>query len=170
VVLTVYGWLLYLYPESYRHEFGEEMTSVFRQARSELPPERAAKIRFYRREFCGLLSGALGAHLDRLLDPAIPFRRFSMQPQFRFPRSTLFLMLVILAAVVLTIAKASSIAGDTSGSVWPTFGLLLVFMLLTVCTAAAIVWGILHSLRRSGVHRLEKMESWMDSAESKGKP
>lgn len=93
-----------------------------------------------------------------------------MQPQFRFPRSTLFLMLVILAAVVLTIAKASSIAGDTSGSVWPTFGFLLVFMLLTVCTAAAIVWGILHSLRRSGVHRLEKMESWMDSAESKGKP
>jgi hypothetical protein len=170
VVLTVYGWLLCLYPRSYRPEFGEEMTSVFCQARSELPPERAAKMRFYRREICGLLSAALGAHFDRLFGPAIRFRRFSMQPQFRFPRSTLFLMLVILAAVVLAIAKAGSIAGDTSGSVWPTFGFLLVFMLLTVCTAAAIVWGILHSLRRSGVHRLEKLESWIDSGESNGKP
>jgi hypothetical protein len=170
VVLRVYGWLLCLYPRSYRHEFGEELAFVFCQARSELPPERAAKIRFYRREFCGLLSGALGAHFDRLFGPAISFRRFCMQPQFRFPRSTLFLMLVILAAVVLTIAKASSIAGDTSGAVWSTFGFLLVFMLLTVSTAAAIAWGILHSLRRSGVHRLEKVERSMDSVELNGKP
>jgi hypothetical protein len=159
VALTIYCWLLCLYPVSCRHEFGEEMTSIFREARSALPPALAAKISFYRCEFCGLLSGALSAHLDRLFGPAIPFRRFSTQPQFRFPRSTVFLMLVIFAGVVLTIAKASSVAGDTLGSAWRSLVSLVIFMLLTTCTAAAIVWGILHSLRHSGVDRLENVRS-----------
>jgi len=170
VVLTIYCWLLCLYPGSYRHEFGEEMTSLFRDARSALPPALAAKISFYRREFSGLVSGALGAHFDRLFGPAIPFRRFDMQAHFRFPRSTVFLMLVIFAGVVLTIAKASSVAGDTLGSVWPSLVSVLVFMLLTMCTAAAVVRGILYTLRRSGVHRLENVQGWMHSVESNGKP
>ncbi len=168
MVLTVYCWLLCLYPGSYRGEFGEEMASVFRDARSALPPALAAKISFYRREYCGLLSGALCAHFDRLFGPGIPFRRFDMQPQFRFPRSSVFLMLVVFGGVVLTIAKASSIAGDTSGSVWRSLGSVLVFMLMTVCTAAAVVWGILHTLRRSGVHRLENVQGWMSSMKSNG--
>jgi hypothetical protein len=169
IVITVYCWLLCLYPGSYRHEFGEEMASVFCQARSELPPVLPAQIRFYRNEFCGLLSGALCAHLDRLFGRAIPFRRFNMQSQFRFPRSTVFLMLVIFAGVVLTIAKASSIAGDTSGSAWPSLVSVMALMLLSMCTAAAVVVGILHTLRRSGVHRLENVPSQLDSVESSGK-
>jgi uncharacterized membrane protein YhaH (DUF805 family) len=92
-----------------------------------------------------------------------------MQPQFRFPRSTVFLMLVIFAGVMLTIAKASSIAGDTVGSVWPSLISVLAFMLVTMCTAAAVVWRILHTLRRSGVRRLENVQSWMYSVESNGK-
>jgi hypothetical protein len=168
VMLTVYCWLLYLYPGSYRDEFGEEMTSVFDEARSALRPALAAKISFCRREFCGLLSGALGAHFDRRFGPAIPFPRFDMQPQFRFPRSTVFLMLVIFAGVVLTIAKASSVAGDTLGSAWRQLLLVLVFMLLTMCTAAAVVWRILHALRQSGVHRLENAKSRMHPVESNG--
>ena len=170
MVLTVYCWLLYLYPGSYHHEFGEEMTSVFCRARSELSPTLTAKIRFYRREFCGLLSGALCAHFDRLFGPAISFRRFYMQPQFRFPRSTVFLMLVIFAGVLLAIAKAGSVAGDTLGSAWPSLVSVLVFMLLSMCAAAAVVLGILHTLRRSGVHRLENVQSWMYTVESNGKP
>jgi hypothetical protein len=169
VALTVYYWLLCLYPGSYRHEFGEEMTSVFCEARSTLPPALAAKISFYRREYGGLLSGALCAHFDRLFGPAIPFRRFYMQPQFRFPRSTVFLMLVIFAGVVLTIRKASSIAGDTVGSVWPSLVSVLVLMLLTMCSAAAVAVGILHILRRSGVHRLENVQGWMSSMKSNGR-
>ena len=164
MALTVYCWLLCLYPRSYREEFGQEMTSVFRDATSELPPTLTAKLCFYRRELCGLLSGALRAHFDRLLGPATPFRRFDMQPQFRFPRSTVFLMLVIFAAVVLTISKAASIAGGLA--VWPSLVSVLVFMLLTMCTAAAVTLGILHSLRRSGVHRLEKVQSSRFSAEA----
>jgi len=168
VVLTLYGWLLRLYPRSYRDKFGEEMTSVFREARIELAPALPAKISFYRREFCGLLSGALGAQLDCLLGPGIRFRRFDMQPQFRFPRSTVLLMLVIFAGVLLAIRQASMVAGDTSGSVWPVVS-VLAFMLLTMCTAAAVVWGILHSLRRSGRHRLENLHGCMHSVESNGK-
>ena len=167
VVITVYCWLLWLYPGRYRHEFGEEMTSVFGKARSELSA-LPAKISFYGREFCGLLSGALCAHFDRLFGPAIPFRRLNMQSQFRFPRSTVFLMLVIFAGIVLTIAKASSIAGDTSGSVWPSLVSVMVLMLLGMCTAAVVVVGILHSLRRGGIHRLENLPGHMDSAGSNG--
>jgi hypothetical protein len=169
VTLTVYRWMLCLYPGSYRHEFAEEMTSVFREARSALPPALAAKSSFYRREFCGLLSGALCAHFDRLFGPAIPFRRFDMQPQFRFPRSTVLLMLVIFAGTVLTIAKASSIAGARPGSVWPSFVSVVALMLVTMCTAAAVVVGILHALRRSGVYRLENVQGRMDSVESNGR-
>jgi len=80
-----------------------------------------------------------------------------MQPQFRFPRSTVFLMLVIFAGTVLAIAEAARIAGDTSAPVWPLVS-ILAFMLLTMCTAATLVLGILHTLRRSGVHRLENMQ------------
>ena len=168
MVLTVYCWLLCLYPGSYRDEFAEEMTQVFHDAKSDLPPTPAAKISFYRREFCGLLAGALRAHFDRLFNPANSSRRFHMQAQFRFPRSTVFLMLVIMAGVMLTIAKASSVAGGTLGSAWSALLSLLVWMLLSMSTAAALVWGILHTLRRSGVHRLDNVQSWMRSVESNG--
>lgn len=169
-MLTVYRWLLCLYPGRYRDEFGEEMTTVFRDARSQLPPAPAlaAKISFYRREFFGLLAGALRAHFHALFGPAISFRRFNMQPQFRFPRSTVFLMLLIMAGLVLAIAKTSSVAGGTLGVTGRTLLSLLVFMLLSMSAAAALVWGILHALRRSGVHRLENVQSWIDSVKSNG--
>lgn len=85
MMLTAYRWLLRLYPASHRHQFGEEMTSVFRDARSVLPPALATKISFCRREFSGLLSGALRAHFYRLFGPGIPLRRFDMKPNFVFP-------------------------------------------------------------------------------------
>jgi hypothetical protein len=159
VGFRVYCWLLCLYPGSYRDEFGEEMTSVFCEARSALPPDLAATISFYRREFCGVLSSALCAQFGRLFGPGIPFRRFHMQAERRFPRSTVFLMLVIFAGTVLTISKVSSVAGDTLGSAWRALEIIFVVMLITVCIAAAVVTGILHVLRRSGVHRLENVHN-----------
>jgi hypothetical protein len=91
-----------------------------------------------------------------------------MQTQFRFPRSTVVLMLAITAGVMLTIAKASSVAGNTLGSAWSALLSLLVLMLVGMSAAAALVWGILHTLRRSGVHRLDNVQSWMRSVESNG--
>lgn len=148
LMLTVYCWLLCLYPKSYRHDFGEEMTSVFRDSRNALSPARAVKIGFYRREFSGLLSSALRAQFDRLFGASIPFPRFYMQSQFRFPRATVFLMLVIFAGVVITIRIACGVAGDTLGLGLRTLLGCLIFMFLSMCTAAAVVWGILHARRR----------------------
>ena len=170
MALTVYYWLLCLYPGSYRHEFGEEMTSVFHDARSALPPALAAKISFYRREFCGLLSGALRAHLDRLFGPVIPFRRFSMQRQFRFPRSTVFLMCVILAGLVLAIHKAQNVVQMkeslplATATAWGPmlWGLLFALALILAAVAAAAAWGVLFALRRTGMHRLDGMQTWAE--------
>lgn len=172
MALTVYRWLLCLYPGSYREEFGAEMTSVFRDAGNEVPPALIAKINFYQREFCGLLSGSLLAHLDRLFGPAIPFPRFYMQRQFRFPRSTVFLMFGILAGVVLAIREARNVAQMTerlppaTATAWGAmpWGLLFVLALVLAALAAAAAWGFLFALRRSGVHRLENVQ-----VESNGK-
>jgi len=94
-----------------------------------------------------------------------------MQRQFRFPRFTVLLMLVIFAAVILTIAKAMSVSvayGATPGTVWPSLISVFGAMAVSMCAAAAVIWGILHSLRRSGVHRLENVQSWSGSAKSNG--
>lgn len=177
MLLTVYCWLLWLYPGSYREEFGEEMTTVFRAARCDLPPALAVRMSFYRREFCGLLSGSLCAHFDRLFGPAIPFPRFYMQRQFRFPRSTVFLMFLILAGVMLAIGEARNIVQMTqhlspaTATAWGLmpWGLLFVLALILAGVAAAAAWGFLFALRRSGVHRLENLQSTIDAVESNGK-
>lgn len=86
-----------------------------------------------------------------------------MRPEFRFPRSTVLLMLILFAGVVLTIVKATSVElayGITLGTVWPSLLSVLVAMVVTMSAAAAIGWGILHSLRRSGVRRLAAMQTW----------
>ena len=78
-------------------------------------------------------------------------------------------MILIFAGVVLTVGKASSVAGDTLGSAWRTLVSALFFALLSACTAAAVVRGGLHSLRHRVAHRLENAASWMDSVKSNGK-
>jgi|SRR5438067_1764855 len=166
-MLTVYCWLLCLYPTSYRHEFGEEMTSVFHDARIELPPALVAKIGFYQREFCGLLSGALCAHLDRIFGPAISFPRFHMQREFRFPRSTLLLMCVILAGVVLAIHKAQKLVQmkhslpPATATAWGPmlWGLVFGLGMVLAAVAAASAWAFLFALRRTGMHRLEGVQT-----------
>jgi hypothetical protein len=175
MLLTVYRSLLCLYPESNRDEFGEEMIAVFREARTDLSPALIAKITFHRREFRGLLSGALRAHFDRLFGPTVLFPRFYMQPQFRFPRSTIFLMCVILAGVVLAINKAVDVVQlkqglprGTNASWEPMLGALLL-TLGVVLAAVAAVWGVLFATRRTGMHRLEGMQTWgsIDSTDHK---
>lgn len=170
MALTVYCWLLRLYPESYRDEFGQEMTSVFRDARNALPPTPAAKIGFYQREFCGLLSSALSVHLDRPFGPATPFRRCSTQRQFRFPRSTVFLMCLILAGLVLAIHKARNVVQmkeslpPATAAAWGPmlWGLLFALALILAAVAAAAAWGVLFALRRTGMHRLDEVQTWAE--------
>jgi hypothetical protein len=166
MLLTVYRSLLCLYPERYRDEFGEEMISVFREARTDSSPALIAKITFYWREFGGLVSGALHAHFERWLGPTVLFPRLYMQPQFRFPRSTVFLMCVILAGVVLAINKAADVVQLKAGlprSTNATWEPMLGALLLTVAVVLAAVaagWGVLFATRRTGMHRLEGVQTW----------
>ena len=166
VAINVYRWMLSLYPGTYRDEFGEEMTSVFHVARSELPAGLGAKISFFSRELCGLLLGALCAQFNRLFGPAIPFRRFDMQPQFRFPRSTVFLMWVILAGVLLAIEKAKTIqvkyGPQEVMAVWNSLPWFLFLVPALACATVAAIWGVLFTLRRTGMQRLDSVRSWPD--------
>jgi len=91
-----------------------------------------------------------------------------MEPQFRFPRSTVFLMGVILAGVVLAINKARDIVQMKGGlprggeAVWDPMLWSLLAALAVVCIVVAAAWGILFALRRTGMHRLGNIESSLD--------
>jgi hypothetical protein len=166
-MLRVYRALLYLYPAVERREFGTEMVSVFAQLQSEFATRPImARLMFRARELSGLLSSALESHLRRIFgfDDWARLRRFDMRAGFRFPRSTIFLMCVIFAGVMLAIEKAKAIQmkydpRDTM-AVWSTLPWSLVFVLTLICTAAAVGWGILFALRRTGVQRLSNVQTW----------
>src|SRR5215472_15795572 len=114
----LYQGLLHLYPAAYRQEFGEEMQSVFLHAQAEHSITPVLKrATFCARELFGLVSGAAQARLLSLFgfDDWIRLRRFNMRLQFRFPASTVLLMCVILAGVVLAIEKAKTIVKIKEG-------------------------------------------------------
>ena len=86
-----------------------------------------------------------------------------MRPEFRFPRSTVFLMWVILAGVVLAIQKAKAVVAMNEGlrletvAIWhPLFWLSPLAVVLAIVFA---VWGILFALRRTGMHRLANVQT-----------
>jgi DNA-binding PadR family transcriptional regulator len=169
LMLRAYRSLLYLYPAAYRREFGEEMSTVFLQAQRELANRRlVTRVVFGVREMSGLLAAAVGNRLRQLfgLDDWLPFRRFAMRPEFKFLRFTVFLMCIILAGVALAIDKAKTVqltygaAHAMSG--WGAVD-SLAFMMVLVCVAVAAGWGILFALRRTGLHRLAKVEPQPDA-------
>lgn len=161
-MLRIYHSLLYCYPPAYRHEFGAEMETVFRQTQEDaaaLSPQNRAV--FFLREFSGLLSGAIEQHLRSRFGFGAGFqlRRFHMRPQFRFPRSTVFLMCVILAGVAFAIDKAQQIQANLTGAQLRTeTAAPLILTFIVVYVAAAAAWGILFALRRTGLHRLDKVQ------------
>jgi hypothetical protein len=170
-MLSLCRYLLYLYPAAHRFEYGEEMAAVLceRQAES-WNSGVVARWVFWAREIAGLLCGALQEHVRAMtgLCPwaVFPLRRFSMRSEFRFPKATAWLMMVILAAVVMAIEKAKAIQAslpDTYPYVGPIqpaqFTLISSFVVLFVggCVVGAVGWAVLFALRRSGVQRLSKL-------------
>ena len=87
-----------------------------------------------------------------------------MGPEFRFPRSTVFLMCVILAGVVLAINQAKTIVlikealPSRTTAAWHPLLWSLLFALGVVLAAAAMSWKILFVLRQTGTHRLGNVE------------
>src|SRR5271155_3569874 len=169
-MLRLYQRLLHLYPSAYRQQFGEEMIAVFREVDADAQKKGSfVTAKLYLREIGGLFRGAIAEHARRILGSNTPFpfssRRFTMRPGFRFPKTTAFLMTVILAGVVLAIQRADAIRASVRDvnppvvtiqpaheTFLPTFAL----MFLGVYLAGALGWVALFALRRSGVHRLSE--------------
>lgn len=170
-MLFLYRYLLQLYPAGYRMEFAEEMMAVLHERRAEAVKKGlATRCALYARETGGLLSGAVQEHFRAMAGfypwAGFPFRRIGMRSEFRFPKATTVLMMVILVAVVMAIEKARAIQTSipqTHTQVGPiasgTFTVLPSFALLFLitCAAGAIGWAMVHALRRSGVQRLEEL-------------
>ncbi len=87
-----------------------------------------------------------------------------MRSDFRFPRSTVFLMLVILTGVILSIREAKDIVTTYGGqrgiSVWSAWPGFTAMLFATVAAAAVIGWALLFALKRSGMHRLSNVQGW----------
>jgi len=170
-MLGLYRSLLHLYPAAHRRQFGSEMCSVFSDLEADAAAKGPAALAMFRlRELSGLLSAALWEHVrfpgsDR---PwlSLPLRRFTMQREFRFPKSTAVLMALILAAIVWAIEKGKAIQASLPnvnpqiGPIQPmhqTFLPSVALMVLFFYAAGILGWAVLYALRRSGVHRLDAM-------------
>jgi hypothetical protein len=89
-----------------------------------------------------------------------------MRSSFRFPKSVAPMMMLVLALVVFTIARAASTAVDVTSphvakagekfSLPLSVGLWLGLGYL----GGALVWMLVHVLRRSGSQRLSQIETW----------
>jgi len=171
-MLQLYKCLLWLYPTSHRREYGEEMTAVFYEARTEIEKKGVVtRSLFWLREIRGLVCGAIAEHIRSLAGPhswlPLPTRRFTMHSEFRFPKATPVLMTLILAGTVLAIEKAQAISASLPhvnppiGPIQPehlTFLPPVLLMLAVPYAAGLIGWAILFALKRSGVHRLSAMQ------------
>ena len=164
-MLIFYRCLLYLYPPLYRREFADEMISVFCDVQADLrTASLLERIWFRTRETEGLLAGALHEHLRLLTssDQPISFTRSDMRPEFRFPGSTVFLMLLIFGGVIVAMEKANTIqlkyAAGVS-SIWPSFPWFMGLILVFTYAGALAIWGILFALGRTGVHRLANIDT-----------
>jgi len=171
-MLTIYRFLLHLYPASYRERFAAEMMAVFIEVRAETANKGVtAGCAFSVREAAGLLRGAVQEHVRSLsahLMLSFPTRSFSMRNGFRFPKSTPILMTIILAGCVLAIERGKAISASLPqvnphvGPIQPMHQTFLPVVALAFAffyLAGMLGWVILYALRRSGMHRLAEMSA-----------
>jgi hypothetical protein len=171
-MLAFYRALLRFYPAAYRCEYGDEMMDVLMEVKTENRKKGAwASLFSGARETGGLLFGAAREHFYTMTgSPGSRMSslkgRFAMKSEFRFPKATVGLMMVILAAVMLTIEKARAIsasiphANPAVGPIHPTQSMIVQALLATLIWAigaGAVGWGILYVLRRTGVQQLSEM-------------
>jgi len=112
-MLALYQLLLSLYPASYRDEYQQEMLSVLAELNEESSQHSwPAQLLLAARETAGLLRGALQEHFYACtgFDPldGFPNRRIPMRSEFRFPKTTVTLMAIILVAIIVAIEKAKA--------------------------------------------------------------
>ncbi len=168
-MVAIYRRILRLYPAEYRRLFGEEMLAVLIEEQDE---NAKSKLRdrgwLVVREASGLFMGALRERFRVLthIQDELSFAagRFAMRNGFRFPKTTIVFMMLILGGVLTAIKKGQDIATSVPNvdpplpvHIQPTHSILLGGMPLLFAffyAAGLIGWAILFALRRSGVHRL----------------
>lgn len=168
-MLAIFRTLLWLYPCAYREEFADEMIAVLVEMQAAAQGKTSfARSVFFFREAGGLLNGALQERFRALLGffgPSIfHSRRLNMRSEFRFPKATVVLMSIILAAILLAMDQAKAIQSAVSSITPPVVGpirtadfslfLPLLLAMIAACVTGAIGWAILFALQRSGIHRL----------------
>jgi hypothetical protein len=184
-MFALYRSLLRLYPPAYRCEFADEMMDVLAELHAETRKRSVlARVLCAAREAGGLLYGALREHFwnitgsyDRgMFSSMFSSRRFAMRSEFRFPKATVALMVIILAAVLFTIEKAKAIsasiphANPPVGHIQPaeiTMVPTLLVAMISAIVAGVIGWGILFALHRSGVQQLSEMNPSVEQRSSK---
>jgi hypothetical protein len=168
---SLYENLIRLYPSAHRRQFADEMIAVHREVRADAQQKGVAvTARFYLREISGLFRSALAEHARRIFGNRISFpissRRFTMHSQFRFPKTTAVLMMIILAGVLLAIQKAKVINSSLLSVTPPAASIppehfnivpVLAMAFAFFYAAGLIGWAILFALRRSGMHRLSEI-------------
>lgn len=172
-MLSFFRSLLYLYPPAYRQEFGEEMLGVLAEMKAGLPNRGlVCRMVFHARESGGLLLGAFQEHLRSFnVSPEFPIhqRRSNMRShsEFRFPKSTVTLMAIVLLAIMAAIEKAKAIqesippSSTPVGPISPAYVAIVptfLIVLAGVCVGGALVWAVLFALHRSGVQRLSELD------------
>jgi hypothetical protein len=171
-MLAIYRSLLCLYPSAFRDEYGEEMMAVLCEVQAETDKKRwASQAVTCAREAGGLLRGALRQHARNIFgaqgSPIFSSRRLIMRSEFRFPKATVTLMVIILAGVIVAIDKARAIQASVPythpliGPIQPVHLAALPSLLLTLIfayVAGTIGWAILFALRRSGVQRFSTLD------------
>jgi len=171
-MITVYRKLLRLYPAAHRQRFGEEMLAVLVEERKENTGRKLiARGSLFLRETTGLLRGALREHFRELtaIHDELSFAtgRFAMRNGFRFPKTTIVFMALILGGVLTAIKRGEDIAASVPNDnppitvhIQPVHSILLGGMPLFFAffyAGGLIGWAIMFALRRSGVHRLADM-------------
>jgi len=172
-VLLLYHFLVHLYPATYRGEYGEEMLAVLSEVLTENQKKGVmARIVSAVCEIAGLLCGALREHIRNIAGSIRVEKSFSrrvtMRSDFRFPKTTVTLMALVLLAVFLAIEKGKDIqasiayANPQVGPIHPTQQLALLPTLLLVlafaCLMGAFGWAMLFALRRTGSQRLSNVD------------
>jgi hypothetical protein len=173
-MLTVYRKLLRLYPAEHRELFGDEMMAVLREeSDAHAKKKLLTRGRFFAREITGLVRGALSEHFHAFVEIrgglSLATGRFNMRNGFRFPKTTILFMTLILACVVTAIKKGEDIAASVPNvdpplpiHIQPVHSILLGGLPLFFAffyAAGLIGWAIMFALRRSGMHRLDNMSA-----------
>ena len=168
-MLAVYRTLLRLYPAEHRELFGEEMLAVLVEERGENAQRQLfSRGRVVMRETSGLLLGAIRERFRGLtqIQAELSFvtGRFAMRNGFRFPKTTIVFMALILGGVLTAIKKGEDIATSVPNVNPPlpvhiqsvhsilSGGMPLFFGFFYA--VGLIGWAILFACKRSGVHRL----------------